>query len=391
MKITMKRLYVFLAALVALPLVSCKRESAVSFVEGAPVEVMVSIRGSKTVSDTKVVTPAYSDESKVNSLQVFVFNGDELEAHRLVENSLATLIPATAGERSVWAVTNAPDIYAALNVSDSNPMTLPKLKAFMSNLTDNKPNGFVMVGSVTQELVDGGNVLIDVKRIVARVSISKISASLKDYREGYSVKINRLFLLNVPGNASLDFTAEPSLWLNKMAHVDDMVDALLCDSFSGDDIPVVKNNVYKKDGASVHEHEAYVYEKMLVGQYELAEGVTMEQENAYIKEHVFYSYPNKFGTDDGNSQNISDSWSPRGSVLVIEATMIEADGVTEHPGFYPIMLPCLERNKTYSIEEVRITRLPGDEPYKPIQTGESQVTVSVHDWELGLNLGTVNI
>lgn len=60
-------------------------------------------------------------------------------------------------------------------------------------------------------------------------------------------------------------------------------------------------------------------------------------------------------------------------------------------GYYPIVLPALERNKTYSIDEVRITRLPGDKPYKPIETGESRVTVTVNEWELGLNLGTIII
>lgn len=380
----------FLSAFALVSAVACNGGKLDSSSEGSPVEVLVSIRGTKNA--TKVVTPAYADESKVNSLQVFVFNGEELEAHRMVSNALSTLIPATAGERSVWAVTNSPDIYSSVNASEENPLTLTKLKGFISDLSHNHTDSFVMVGSVTQELVDGGNVLIDVKRIVSRVSISKISASLKDYREGYSVRIDKLYLINVPMNTTLDFSSESSAWINKLGHVDGMMDELLCDNVSsGEASVIVRNNVYKKDGNVIPEHEAYVYDKMLVGQYELTEGVTMETENAYEKEHVFYSYPNRFGTDDGNSSIVSDQWSPRGSILVIEATMIESDGVTEHPGYYPIMLPRLERNKTYSIEEVRITRLPGDVPYKPIETGESQVTISVHEWELGLNLGTVNI
>ena len=66
---------------------------------------------------------------------------------------------------------------------------------------------------------------------------------------------------------------------------------------------------------------------------------------------------------------------------------------TDHQtvGYYPLPLPPMERNKTYSISEVKITRLPGDVPYKPIETGESKVTISVAEWELGLNLGTVSI
>ncbi|MBR1609360.1 MAG: hypothetical protein IJ678_07065, partial [Kiritimatiellae bacterium] len=96
-----------------------------------------------------------------------------------------------------------------------------------------------------------------------------------------------------------------------------------------------------------------------------------------------------------------ETWSERGTIRVIEATMFDADGDPievdhdNHPGqttgYYPIALPAMERNKTYTIDEVRITRLPGTDPYKPIETGESQVTITVHEWEVGLELGTVNI
>lgn len=385
----MKKFDFTIFALVLFPLLffCCTREHV--NVASSPVEVLVSIRGSQS---TKVTDVVYSNESKVKSLQVFVFNGDELEAHRSVENSLSTLIPATSGERSVWAVTNAPDIFSVLQVSESNPMTLAKLKAHTSDLKDNAPDGFVMVGSVTQELVDGGNVQIEVKRLVSRVSIGKISASLKDYREGYSVRINSLFLVNVAGSVSLDLPAETALWYNRLTWSDNELDAILSDDLSdADPAIIVKNNRYQKDGEDVAEHLAYVQEKLLFGQYELADGVTMVEDNSYQKEHVFYPYPNGYGSDNASSDSYSELWNPRGTILVIDATMIEADGVTEHPGYYPIVLPHLERNKTYSIDEVRITRLPGDVPYKPIETGESQVTITVSDWELGLNLGTVNI
>lgn len=381
--------FVLYSAAVLAAVQGCSKEHVGRVVEkGAPVEVTVSIRGTAPVS--KATDVAYSDESKVKSLQIFVFNGDELEAHRMVENSLTTLIPATSGERTVFAVTNAPDIYSKLQASESDPMTLSKLLSYTTDLKDNAIDGFVMTGSVKQELVDGGNVLIDVRRIVARVSIGKISASLKDYRENYSVRINRIYLINVPGHASYDLSLDCTLWMNKLGHYDPVVDTLLFDDLTASPV-FVKNNVYEKGGVKISEHEAYVPEKLLVGQYELAEGVTMTTENAYKTEHVFYSYPNKYGSNDGNSAVFSDQWAPRGSILVIDATMIEGDGTTEHPGYYPIMLPVLERNKTYSIDEVRITRLPGDVPYKPIETGESQVSISVHEWELGLNLGTISI
>lgn len=383
----MKKILFSFALVAMFGMVSCNKEASVKqpVKDGGPVEVTVSIKG----STTKAVDVTYSNESKVSTLQVFVFNGDDLEAHRSVSNSLMALIPATAGERTVWAVVNAPDIYSVLNVSDSDPMTLSKLKAYTSELSANTKDNFVMVGEVTQELVDGGNVPITVKRIVSRVSIGKISASLKDYREGYSVKINKIYLINVAANANYGFSLDPSVWVNQLAHNDAAYDALLYDDLTADNIEV-RNNVYKLAGSVIHEHEAYTPESIANATYVLADGVTMDTDNSYTKEHVFYPYPNPFPRT-GNPNGYEDTWCPRGSMLVIDATMVESDGVTEHPGYYPIILPALERNKTYSIDEVKITRLPGDEPYKPIETGESQVTITVNDWELGLNMGTIAI
>ena len=54
-------------------------------------------------------------------------------------------------------------------------------------------------------------------------------------------------------------------------------------------------------------------------------------------------------------------------------------------------MPVIERNKTYSIEEVVITRSPVETPYDPIDTGVATVSITVQEWELGLNLGTVTI
>lgn len=388
----MKKNLLFMALGAMVALVACNKESGkdirpVQKGDGTPVEVTVSINGAP---GTKATDVTYANESKVNTLQVFVFNGEDLEAHRSVSNSLMALIPATAGERSVWAVVNAPDIYSVLE-TEGSPMTLSKLKAHTSALSDNTVDGFVMVGDVTQELVDGGKVPITVKRLVSRVSINKISASLKDYRESWEVQIDSIYMINVAADASLDLSAEPTVWANQLDHKDATYDGLLFDNLSiADPKIIVKNDVFEKEGSVIREHEAWVPEKMEMGEYELAEGVTRTVDNSYTKEHVFYAYPNSF------SQSTEDSFSPRGSILVLAVTMKNYDGDSdgvedELHGYYPIMLPVLERNKTYSIEEVKITRLPGEVPYKPIETGESQVVISVADWELGLNMGTVSI
>ena len=63
----------------------------------------------------------------------------------------------------------------------------------------------------------------------------------------------------------------------------------------------------------------------------------------------------------------------------------------EKKGYYPIVLPLLERNKTYIIDEMIIRHLPSDKPYKPLETGDASVQITVNEWEVGLNMGKVTL
>lgn len=321
--------------------VSCQRlpgGSSSVLDEGRAVEVNVSIQGS---APSRVTEVTYSDESKVSGLQVFVFNGDDREAYRSVTGAMQALVPATAGLRTVCAVVNAPDL--------SSVMTLEGLNATVSALSDNAKDAFVMTGTVEQELTDGGSVVVTVKRLVSRVSIAKVSTAFVDYRENYRVRLDAMYLINVAANNSLDLTAGPTAWENRLEFVSGPCNGLLRDAISG---------------------------------------VSVYNGHPYEKEHVFYAYPNPFPGQ--TADDYSPTWSPRGTILVLDVTLI-TDSQEQIHGYYPIILPALQRNKTYVIEEVCITRLPGDVPYKPIETGETQVTISVHEWETGLNLGVVTI
>lgn len=367
--VPMKKALLFSAALAVMALVSCHREIGADVPQpGDPVKVNVVIKGAPGTRVTGLTNQEgrndAASEAKVDSLQVFVFNGNEREAYRKVKNALSVLVPATSGERSVWAIVNAPDL--------DGVMTLIDLQSAVTNLADNKTDSFVMTGSVSQELTDGGQVPITVKRIVSRVSINKISTDLKDYRASYSVNVRAIYLINVAGNNNYGLNGTTSLWVNKLRHEDTGFDSMLYDELTA---VVVKNSVYAADGS-------------------------LETDNSYRNEHVFYPYPNTFGTDvEGSNPDYSDTWTPRGTILVVEATMLDGNGepivirdaTGQTVGYYPVVLPRLERNKTYIIEELCITRLPGTDPYKPIETGETQVTISVADWDLGLNLGTIRI
>lgn len=328
------RKFFFFAAFSALVLASCNKEQgpSVPVQEQKSVEVFFTINGDGM---TKSVGNTYANESKVNDLQIYVFNEDGTIAdYKAAGAAMSTSLLTSSGMKTIWAVVNAPDM--------SGAETLDAFLAKTSSLADNGLDNFVMTGSTTAELTDGATIAITVKRAVARVSIAKISSGFTStLLASKELKIKGIYMINVAGQYGIGFTGEPSVWYNKLGHEDASLDVLLYDA--------VENHVLTPSAP-------------------------------YEKEHAFYPYPN--ATEDDPH---ADEWSPRHSILTIE---VEFDG---EQGWYPIVLPQIERNKTYVIEEVVITRSPSDKPYVPVETGESTAGITVAEWELGLNLGTITI
>jgi len=306
--------------------------------EGKPVEVTVSINGT---SMTRSTGNTYSNESKVNNLQIIAFdaNGDK-EGYRSVNNETSVTLTTTSGQKTVWAVVNAPSLETV--------STLDALRGTLTSLTDNSIDNFIMTGSVTEDLTDGAVLAITVRRVVARVSVDKITVDFPDspLYNGKTLKVKGIYMLNVAGAVNYNLSEEPSEWYNKLKHEAGPADAFLYDELD----QVIANKA------------------------------------SYEVEHAYYPYPNQVTTSvkDIDEENRG-TWSKRRSILCIE---VDFDGT---PGYYPIELPVIERNKTYAIDEVVITHAPGDKPYDPIDTGVATVSITVQEWELGLSLGTVTI
>lgn len=315
------------AALAALALASCTREKA--DIDGKPVEVNVTILGT---APTRATSVTYANESKVANLQVYVFNDGKLEDYQDAGAAMTAQLTATSGERTVWTLVNAPALKDVTTEAD--------LKARVSRLADNKTNSFVMSGSTTQELKDGGTVPVTVKRLVSRVSIKKISTEFQYALAGESLTVDGIYLINVAGDGNYAADGTPETWVNQLGHKDTGLDALLYDKLSA----------------------------------------TVNNKKTYEKEHVFYPYPNPTQEDSYEAD-----WKPRHTMLVVEVTF---EG---KKGYYPVVLPVLERNKTYVIEEMVIRHRPGDVPYQPLETGDATVQITVNDWELGLNMGKITL
>lgn len=377
----MKKLfYLFAAASLIAASVSCNKENANVPGDGRKVDVFVTIHGASVGDNTKVeYSSSRSDnEVKVNSLQVFAFNGQNLEAYTnsIVQGVdpvtsqpvIQAVVPATTGEREIWAVVNAPNL--------STVTTLAGLKAATSSLADNSAAHFVMIGSTTQELSSTNDAThpidIIVRRVVSRVSIKKISGDFKFTMSDARFSVQKIYLINVVGSQPYEIggtTADGILsgsttWLNQLGYSASGASGLLYDEFAS---PFMVTN------------------------------------SAFMTtQHDFYPYPNTYGVTRSAATLTLDSpmgeggvyttpFSPRQTMLVIEGRFYEnASDLTGVLGYYPIDLPALQRNKCYVIEEVTLSRRPGTEPYKPIETGDAYIQITIQNWDATLSLGTIH-
>ena len=213
------------------------------------------------------------------------------------------------------------EVYALVNAPDYSAVPdKAALLAKVSELSANSLTNFEMVGSKSVTLPQASTVAIDVKRIASRVVLKKITRSFtSEALQALDFTVDAIYLINVAGNTSYDLTKAPATWYN-----------------------VAKNN---------NELASLLYD---------APASAIVNGQSYTPVHTFYGYPNDLSVNTTR--------------LVIETTL----GSTKY--YYPINLPAMESNKSYEIEEVKITRPGSDNPDEPVSFADASFSVNVIDW-----------
>ena len=212
-------------------------------------------------------------------------------------------------------------VYALVNAPDYSAVPgKAALLAKVSELSANSLTNFEMVGSKSVTLPQSEKVSIDVNRIASRVVLKKITRSFtSEALQALNFKVDAIYLINVAGNTSYDLSATPAKWYNVAENKNELASLLY-------DAP--------------------------------ASLITNGQ--SYSTAHTFYAYPNDLATNTTR--------------LVIETTL----GETKY--YYPINLPEMAANKSYEIEEVKITRPGSDNPDEPVSFADATFSINVIDW-----------
>lgn len=317
----------FLAAVAAtLCTVACNKELTTAKVETPSEAVQLADLTLSIVGNAPATKSADADfdddHSEVSNVQFFVFDGEVLDAYKKIGSATSTTMTVKAGDKTVWAVVNAPDI--------SNVTTLTQLKAVSSTLLNNASN-FVMVGSDTATVPSEDPIEIEVKRIASRVVVKKVTAAFSNPAyASMSCKLVKMFLINAPGDINLELTNAPTTWYAQRAYeaVTGLTDHL------------------STSGAN---HELNT--------------------SAFETECRHYCYPNPTVADSQAT-----TWSARHTRMVIEVLL------GSETFYYPITMPVLEPGKSYEIENLTITRKGSNNPDQPISLSDATFEISVKEW-----------
>jgi hypothetical protein len=296
-------------------------------------EVVFSVR-----EDTKATSGI--SETAINHWAVMLFDTDNPAAwYYAVSDSGADITCTARKDRSyrAYAIVNYPEdgqgaFDPAVIESEDH------LKGFSSFLGGNSLSSLAMFGSIGLEELPAGRTAIQISRLCSRVSIQKISLDVTDpVYAGKEFTVKALYLTNVYCTGSLfsDHSAplnDDGLWYNAMGW---------------------------HGSGSIETTDALVGDRGL--------SVTISNGASYTTTHCFYAYPNATGT---GSDSHSETWRPRCTRLVIEATM----GSKRY--YYPITIPEMQRNHSYNITEAVIHGPGSLDPEQEIP-GVLDVTLSI--------------
>ena len=318
----MKKILLLLASMTAI-LMGCNKEDAPD-TPSASKDATVTINFSG-INVTKATGINNSDESAVSSAQVLIFDASgKLEGYKSVTGiASAVAVKTTQGIKDVYAYINCPDL--------SEVNTKSELLGKTASLSDNAKTALQMEGHKSVTVSSSSvSATINMTRRVAKIAIDKITRNMAATSPALASKsftITGIYVVNVPA-AHLYSSETPTLWYNQRKNAGNLT-ALLSDTVSA----------------------------------------SLADSKSYTTKHTFYVFPNPTSTDSNSA-----TWSARHTRLVVEAKM---DGETT---YYPITLPVIEANHTYTCTELVITRAGSNDPDVPIETISSGVTLKIDNW-----------
>jgi len=299
--------------------------------------------------DTKAdTTPGEEWEQKTRCADFLVFSSADgiIAKHLRTDGSTPVTAALKAGKYLVWAVVNAPDMFALVKTEEDLKKAGLRLRGDAGEFNSFE-NGMIQANSdgkgVEVEILPGESIklVIQVKRFVSRVVLKEIKNSLPP--SCGEMTVENAFLSNVSLYRTIaKVKNDLNLWGNVMGRSD------------GSEENVIDGKTHLAE---------YPDLTFVALDTHLARG------KSYKGPHGFYAYQNYPSDDNRGWDSV---WSPRRTRLVVTASF---DGMKY---YYPVSIPSLIRNNTY---DVSLTILgPGSiDPDIPVEKGSVEIKLDVSD------------
>ena len=341
---------VLLAALAMLAAASCQKTNVPQSAAG---NLIVQL-GEEPVTKAADNPTA---EKQINSVQLFVFDGGNLETD-LYKTGSATSYTLTTGigDKVVYAIVNAPRLKYT---------TKAALEEGLSDLKENAANGLVMSGKepvTVSEYKTGSSspatCTVKVKRLVSAIQLASVATQFEGSTlEGSTFTIKEIYVKNVVGKAPYGVSA-------------------------------VLTEDQKKDAGNWYNKLKLDTAPLTVTYDAFDPGLAVTAAKPLNVNHTLYVYPNASTADNGSAT----TFTPRPTRLVIHATITSQDShrdvsIKNQDYYYTFDLPALEANKKYKVS-VTISMLGKTTDTDDTKTtaGMATPTIKVLDWDQTIEL-----
>ena len=384
----MKKIFVLLS-IALMSVVACQRNEIPhvggddTVLDGATGKLAVSIQ--MPVEETKVVKGSVQD-SKINSIQLFVFGSDgRLETSRYessYDGSSPITITSKTGTKTVYAVLNSKRLDFG-NIDKFEGTSSEGAGLAYNDLNENTETKLIMSGKNTINVeewdknkgstnADIQPLVIRVKRLAAKVQFDKVTVDFRNTAyEGGQLDIQEIYLVNVVGKSPYGVQSVGTL-----------------ENPATTGVPIVlPNNIFNdinnwywmgtRPGSIPAGDPSVIYDLGLT-EY-VCSGTTVANESKVI-DRVFFCYPNRSEVYQSGSDTPQ---SPVHTSLVIKARIQSGSFVSpaiDKSTWYTFDLPVIEANKVYQIKDIKITMAGADNPGERVITGKADMSVVVDEW-----------
>ena len=304
----------------------------------------VSFRITAPGHDTKAT---FEDNTDFETISLYIFNtstGNLETGKTFVKGTDFTKtadikLDCTTGDKTFFFLANS---MVSHNYTTLTQFMESVYTVYGGYVPTNSQKLVVMYAQTTQTITGDTEVTLNATRQEARISVKSVKNELKGSTA--TVLLDAIFLTNAPAGFRPDggtaFLSDPANWYNKSG----------AESIASFTTP--RSTFFDNTGLNLS----------------IAHG-----NSASTTAYNYFCFANPYDNTSSGA-----TWAPRNSRLVLRAK------INNEYYYYPVKLPVLEPNHTYTFTEITLNHFGSKDVDNPAEYGEISYNLNIIDWETGV-------